>query len=87
MLFAGAVPDQFQVGASVIATGVLRDRETFDADTLTAQCPSRYEDEAPTESEIALDPQSCSSNADFNSSNHSPGSIRSILTDDQCESP
>jgi cytochrome c-type biogenesis protein CcmE len=50
VLFAGAIPDQFQDGASVIATGVLRDMDTFDADTITAQCPSRYEEEAPTAS-------------------------------------
>lgn len=46
--FKGAVPDQFRDGASVIASGVLLDSETFQADSMTAQCPSRYENEAPT---------------------------------------
>lgn len=48
VLFKGALPDQFEDGASVIATGVLRDVDTFDAEALTAQCPSRYEADAPT---------------------------------------
>lgn len=48
VLFQGAVPDQFAGGADVIATGVLLDNETFAADTITTQCPSRYEGEAPT---------------------------------------
>jgi cytochrome c-type biogenesis protein CcmE len=48
VLFKGALPDQFQDGASVIATGVLVDGQTFEADAITAQCPSRYENEAPT---------------------------------------
>ena len=51
VLFTGAVPDQFQDGASIVATGELRDAETFVAESLTAQCPSRYENEAPTASE------------------------------------
>ena len=46
--FQGAVPDQFQDGASVIAVGELTDQTTFEAASLTAQCPSRYEGEAPT---------------------------------------
>ncbi len=48
VMFQGAVPDQFQDGASVVATGELSDGETFVAESLTAQCPSRYENEAPT---------------------------------------
>lgn len=48
VLFAGALPDQFRDGASVIATGALTDAETFQADSMTAQCPSRYENEPPT---------------------------------------
>ena len=51
VLFTGALPDQFQDGASVIATGRLTDRETFAAESITAQCPSRYEEGAPTASE------------------------------------
>jgi cytochrome c-type biogenesis protein CcmE len=46
--FTGAVPDQFRDGASVIALGTLEDAESFNAESLTAQCPSRYEGEAPT---------------------------------------
>ena len=48
VLYQGAVPDQFEGGADVIATGVLLDSQTFEADSLTTQCPSRYEAEAPT---------------------------------------
>ena len=48
VLYQGAVPDQFEDGADVIATGVLVDAETFEADSLTTQCPSRYEAETPT---------------------------------------
>lgn len=48
VLYKGALPDQFQDGASVIATGQMRDSETFEADAITAQCPSRYENAAPT---------------------------------------
>lgn len=46
--FKGTVPDQFQDGANVIATGRMLDGRTFEADSMTAQCPSRYENEAPT---------------------------------------
>ncbi|MCA9562346.1 MAG: cytochrome c maturation protein CcmE [Myxococcales bacterium] len=45
--FSGALPDQFQDRASIIATGELEDRNTFRAESLTAQCPSRYEAEPP----------------------------------------
>lgn len=48
VMYTGALPDQFRDGASVIATGELVDGETFEADSITAQCPSRYEGEAPT---------------------------------------
>lgn len=46
--FTGAVPDQFRDGANVIALGTLESSDSFIAESLTAQCPSRYEGEAPT---------------------------------------
>lgn len=48
VLFEGALPDQFQDRANVIATGVMTSPDTFEAESLTAQCPSRYENAAPT---------------------------------------
>jgi cytochrome c-type biogenesis protein CcmE len=48
VLFKGALPDQFQDRASVVATGVMTAPDTFEAESLTAQCPSRYENAAPT---------------------------------------
>jgi cytochrome c-type biogenesis protein CcmE len=48
--YRGALPDQFQDGARVLATGQLTDSDTFQAEVITAQCPSRYDNAAPTAS-------------------------------------
>ena len=48
VLYTGALPDQFQGGADVIVVGSLASADTFEAESVTAQCPSRYEGEAPT---------------------------------------
>ena len=48
VLYTGALPDQFQGGADVIVTGALTSQDTFEAQSVTAQCPSRYDAEAPT---------------------------------------
>ena len=41
--YHGIIPDTFVDGADVVVEGVLRDDETFEATTLLAKCPSKYE--------------------------------------------
>jgi len=45
--YRGALPDQFQEGQRLMATGELVDRRLIRADELTMQCASRYENEPP----------------------------------------
>lgn len=45
--YRGALPDQFQEGQRLMATGELVDRQFLRADDLTMQCASRYENEPP----------------------------------------
>ena len=47
---------EFSAGTGVIATGVLREEGVFEADSLSTQCPSRYENEAPTADELGQTP-------------------------------
>jgi len=45
--FQGQVPDTFNESAEVIVEGVYRDAPVFDASTLLAKCPSKYERSGP----------------------------------------
>jgi cytochrome c-type biogenesis protein CcmE len=46
--YTGTPPDQFKDEAEVVLTGVLKNNE-FHATEMTAKCPSKYEERAPTE--------------------------------------
>ena len=46
--YTGTPPDQFKDQAEVVLTGVLKDNE-FHATEMTAKCPSKYEERAPSE--------------------------------------
>jgi len=46
--YTGTPPDQFKDEAEVVLTGVLKDNE-FHATEMTAKCPSKYEERAPSE--------------------------------------
>ena len=41
--YAGAVPDIFKPGIPVVVEGRFDEAGTFDADRLTAKCPSKYQ--------------------------------------------
>lgn len=46
--YAGQVPDNFEEGAEVIVEGIFRGRPVFEAVTMLAKCPSKYETSLPT---------------------------------------
>lgn len=41
--YAGQVPDTFEAGAEVIVEGVFKAQPVFEAATMLAKCPSKYE--------------------------------------------
>jgi cytochrome c-type biogenesis protein CcmE len=41
--YAGQIPDTFENGAEVIVEGVFRGQPVFEAATMLAKCPSKYE--------------------------------------------
>ncbi len=41
--YAGQVPDTFENGADVVVEGIFRGQSVFEADTMLAKCPSKYE--------------------------------------------
>ena len=43
VVFRGVAPDTFKVGADVVAEGYLTPEGVFQANTILAKCPSRYE--------------------------------------------
>ena len=45
--YAGQIPDTFENGAEVVVEGVLRGQPVFEAATILAKCPSKYEASAP----------------------------------------
>ena len=45
--YDGQIPDTFQEGSEVIVEGVYRGRPVFEAATLLAKCPSKYEAQDP----------------------------------------
>ena len=45
--YAGLVPDTFENGAEVIVEGIFRGEPVFNASTMLAKCPSKYEAAAP----------------------------------------
>ena len=45
--YRGQVPDTFQEGGEVIVEGIFRARPIFEAGTLLAKCPSKYEAAPP----------------------------------------
>jgi cytochrome c-type biogenesis protein CcmE len=49
--YAGQVPDTFEDGAEVIVEGIYRNMPQFDAATMLAKCPSKYEAGKPGQEE------------------------------------
>ena len=47
IFFRGTVPDNFEPGRDVIVEGKLNLEGVFEAHTIMAQCPSKYEPEIP----------------------------------------
>ena len=45
--YAGQIPDTFENGAEVIVEGVFRGQPVFEAATMLAKCPSKYEASGP----------------------------------------
>ena len=45
--YAGQIPDTFENGAEVIVEGVFRGQPAFEAATMLAKCPSKYEASGP----------------------------------------
>jgi len=45
--YAGQIPDTFENGAEVIVEGVFRAQPVFQAATMLAKCPSKYEAAGP----------------------------------------
>lgn len=43
VVYRGIAPDTFKTGADVVAEGHLTDEGVFQANTILAKCPSRYE--------------------------------------------
>ena len=41
--YSGQIPDTFKAGSSVVIEGVYRGKPVFEATTLLAKCPSKYE--------------------------------------------
>jgi cytochrome c-type biogenesis protein CcmE len=56
--YTGPLPDNFKDGASVIANGRMVSGDYLEADSITAQCPSRYENQGPTEGISQSGPES-----------------------------
>ena len=44
--YGGQVPDTFENGAEVVVEGIFRGQPSFEADTILAKCPSKYEGSA-----------------------------------------
>jgi cytochrome c-type biogenesis protein CcmE len=45
--YAGQVPDTFENGAEVVVEGIFKGQPVFEAATMLAKCPSKYEASAP----------------------------------------
>ncbi|MDF1536762.1 MAG: cytochrome c maturation protein CcmE [bacterium] len=45
--YSGQVPDTFENGAEVIVEGIFRGKPVFEAATMLAKCPSKYEATKP----------------------------------------
>lgn len=45
--YTGQVPDTFEPGVEVIVEGPYQDRPVFEASTLLARCPSKYQADGP----------------------------------------
>ena len=43
VVFRGVVPDTFKIGAEIVAEGYLAPEGVFQATTILAKCPSKYE--------------------------------------------
>lgn len=43
VVYQGVVPDTFKVGSEVVVEGYLDSDNTFQANTILAKCPSKYE--------------------------------------------
>jgi cytochrome c-type biogenesis protein CcmE len=51
VLYSGTVPDIFQGGIQVVIEGTVDETGTFQAETLLAKCPSKYQAEGELDSE------------------------------------
>jgi len=49
--YDGQVPDTFENGAEVIVEGIFKGQPVFEAATMLAKCPSKYEASGPAELE------------------------------------
>lgn len=56
--YAGTVPDIFREGIQVVVEGRMRENGTFEAETLLAKCPSKYQEAGQLSSDPAPSPRS-----------------------------
>jgi cytochrome c-type biogenesis protein CcmE len=56
--YAGTVPDIFREGIQVVVEGRMREDGTFEAETLLAKCPSKYQEAGQLSSDPAPSPRS-----------------------------
>ena len=58
VVYAGTVPDIFREGIQVVVEGQMRPDGTFEAETLLAKCPSKYQEAGQLSAEPAPSPRS-----------------------------
>jgi len=58
VLYGGTVPDIFREGIQVVVEGRMGEDGTFDAETLLAKCPSKYQEAGQLSGEPAPAPRS-----------------------------
>ena len=58
VVYAGTVPDIFREGIQVVVEGRMRPDGTFEAETLLAKCPSKYQEAGQLSAEPAPSPRS-----------------------------
>ena len=58
VVYAGTVPDIFREGIQVVVEGKMGSDGTFEAETLLAKCPSKYQEAGQLSAEPAPAPRS-----------------------------
>ena len=58
VIYAGTVPDIFREGIQVVVEGTMGSDGTFEAETLLAKCPSKYQEAGQLSAEPAPAPRS-----------------------------